>query len=327
MDRQDDQPAPPANNPAPEPAAAEPASAERQLELALRMLAQQSHASPANLRLLPGQAPADLPFTLPLPPGARIVGSMTGAEPQNAPPAVTILVDAPLSPEQSVGFYVDALQAANWTQEVMPHMRGGFVHVQPGGFTFLNFHSASDDQHLTITTLPGADERQTTLSIVVRKEQRPGWQRSGMGAGSRGGMRGDMETLIPPLLPPPGASQQGGGGGGGMGRWQSNAQTQTELPVAELIAHYDGQLERGGWRRRDGGASGPVGWSFWAFADSEGEPWRGKLLALNSPDRPHDYLLLIQIEAENQHDQQGGHFVSSFTSSSISSSISSQKGG
>ncbi|HET9111821.1 MAG TPA: hypothetical protein VFN78_13410 [Ktedonobacterales bacterium] len=299
MDHQDDQPATPANS-APEPGAAEPASVEPQLALALRMLAHQTYTAPTNLNLLPGRAPDDLPFTLPVPPGAHIVGSMTHAEPPNGAQVVTILVDAPLSPEQSIAFYTNALEAANWTQDVMPHMHGGFVHAQPGGFTFLNFHSAAGDWILTVSTMSGADERQTALSIMLRKDQRPSWQRSGRTP--------DMMGLIPPLLPPPGASQQGGGGGGSHDRWQTNARVETALPVAELLAHYDRQLEKGGWRRRDGGASGPAGWSFWAFTDSEGEPWRGAFLALNSPDRPRDYLVLVQIEAENQSGQQGGGF-------------------
>lgn len=294
MDHQDDQPTTPAH-PTPEPGATE-----QQLALALRMLAHQTHTAPANLNLLSGRAPDNLPFTLPLPPGARIVGTMTHAEPPNGAPVVTMLVDAPLSPEQSIASYTNALEAENWTQDVMPHMHGGFVHAQPGGFTFVHFHSAAGDWMLTISTMSDADERETALSIMLRKDQRPNWQRSVRTP--------DMMQLIPPLLPPPGASQQGGGGGGGAGRWQTNATVETALPVADVLAHYDRQLEKGGWRRRDGGASGPAAWSFWAFQDNDGEPWRGVFLALNSPDRPRDYLVLVQIEAENQSDQQGGGF-------------------
>ena len=299
MDHQDDQPAPPITS-TPEPGAAESATTEQRLTLALRMLAHQTHTAPANLSMLPEQAPDNLPFTLPLPPGAHIVGSMTHTEPPNGAPVVTILVDAPLPPEQSVAFYTGALEAANWTQDVMPHMHGGFLHAQPGGFTFVNFHSAAGDWMLTISTMSKADERETTLSIMLRKDQRPNWVRSGRTP--------DMMALIPPLLPPPGASQQGGGGGGSAGRWQTNASVETSLPIMDLLAHYDRQLEKGGWRRRDGGASGPAGWSFWAFQDNDGEPWRGVFLALNNPDRPRDYLVFVQIEAESSSGQQGGGF-------------------
>ncbi len=304
MDERPDSPTPD-QRPADAPNAS--GTPEQRLELAVRLLAQQFHAARGEITLLPGRLPDDLPLPLPLPDGARVVGAMT----HTWGPAVdvtTILIDTTLSAEQSAQFYSQRLEPLGWAPRIMPHERGGFVHVWPGSPAFRRFTSGEGGYALSFTALPGVATGETTVQVVVQKEQESDEQRAGMKPER---MR-DVLALIPPLLPPSGASQQpgGGGGGGGTGRWYSIAQMESTQPVAEVIAHYDEQLERGGWRRRDGGASGPVGWSFWSFADTAGAPWRGVLLALNSPDHPRDYLLLVQIESEGESDARGSGFFS-----------------
>ncbi len=275
-------------------------SAEQQLALALRLLALQ-HSGEQAPRLLLGRLPDDLPLRLPLPPGAQVVGSLVHGQSIDETPVTllaTILVDAPLAGERVSEFYIEQLKALGWTFQSFHG--GGFVSVLPGGFAHLRFTSPVDGYALMITAQPGhgsasAAAPETTLSIIVHRDNpQMAARRRGMGHEN---MRAN-ESLIPTLMPPPGALQQGGGSGGGMKRWEANTRMESERPVAEVIAWYDRQLTRGGWTRRNGDASGPVGWSFWSLTDSAGEPWRGLLVTLSNPDHPSHYFVIVEVDAE-----------------------------
>ncbi|MGH2503643.1 MAG: hypothetical protein ACRDID_14135, partial [Ktedonobacterales bacterium] len=173
-----------------------------------------------------------------------------------------------------------------------------FVHVMPN-YNFMRFVSAASDFTLTILPLQGVSASPMTFSLTVQREPpQPQLQRP------RDPFH-DHRELIPALLPPVGATQQGGGGGGGNGRRYASANLTTGAPIAEVMATYDRQLESGGWRRRSGGASGSVGWSYWSFTDDEQDEqkaWRGALAVLGDPERPRDYLAFIQIEPESADD-------------------------
>ncbi len=276
---------------------------QRRLDLAMRLLAWQQGAGKATMRLLPGQLPDDLPLRLPLPADAHIVGAMTQAQSAQES-VVTILIDAPHASEQCVQFYLERLEALGWHMQTLPHMRGGFVHVQPDGSAFLRFADSADAHTLLLMMQRGASAEETAIHIILREQDTHALERRNMGPAA---MR-RSEALIPPLIPPPGGSQQGSGGGGNAVRWQSNIQLETTLPVTGVMAHYDRLLERGGWRRHAGDTSGPVGWSVWSFADSSGALWQGTLLALSGYEHPERYLVLIQVETESDSDEraQGG---------------------
>ena len=278
------------------------ASAAQRLDLALRLLAMTYHCDTSLLRLLPGRPPDDLLVTLPLPEDVRILGALTVAPPDlptgHAPPLAIILVETPHTVEQGARRLSAALEAQGWSQNIVPpHMRGGFVHVMPN-YNFMRFGLAASDYVLTISPLASASEQPTTFSISVGQESAPPPQR-----------RRDyieQRELIPTLLPPAGATQQSGGGGGGSGRRYMHAYLSTDAPIAEVMATYDRQLERAGWQRRSGGASGSVGWSYWTFTD-EGKAWRGALAVLGDPGRPRDSMAFIQIETDGDD---GSEFAS-----------------
>lgn len=272
------------------------ASAEQQIDLALRLLAMTYRCDHNELRLLPDRLPNDLPFALPLPEDARILGALSRAQPDSTeghlPSLAIILVETPHPAEQGAQRLSAALEAQGWTQSA-PHMRGGFAHVVPG-YNFMRYGLAASDYILNISLLPGASEQPTIFTFSVARELAPPPQR-----------RRDyfeQRESIPALFPPAGATQQGGGGGGGgNGRVWASADLSTDHSVAEVMANYDRQLESGGWRRRSGGSSGSVGWSYWSFNDDEGAEWRGALAVLGDPDRPRDYLALIQIESDSAY--------------------------
>lgn len=287
-------------------------SAEQRLDLALRLLTMQYRVASDQLRLTPGKLPDDLPFALPLPEGARVLGALSIAQPDQPdhhPLLAIILVETPHTLEQGAQRLSATLEAQGWAQNAIPHMRGGFVHVMPGHH-FMRFRAPSGDDVLSISPLPEASAPTTTFSISVQREPPFSDQR-------RPDAFRDLNELIPPLLPPPGATQEGGGGGGGNRRRYASANLTTDAPIAEVMANYDRQMEGGGWRRRSGGASASAGWSFWSFTDQEGAEWRGALVAFSDPERPRDYLAMVQIETDSRDDGGG----SSWT---VHSGISSQ---
>ena len=272
------------------------ADAEQRLNLALRLLAMSHRVTGGQLKLTPGKLPDDLSFALPLPDGARILGAQSIAHTDARAPMVTILFEMPLTPEPSVQAFAERLEAQGWTREFMPHMRGGFMHTMPG-FDFQRYRQPEGDYVLVISSLPG-ESAPTTVSIAAHQE--PPMR------GRPDGFR-DLQELLPSLFPPPGAAQQGGGGGGGNTRRYTSANLTTERPIAEVMANYDQQLERGGGRRRSGAVSGPVGWSYWSFADEQGAAWRGSLVVSGDPDHPREYVALLQIEAQTSEDGDGPH--------------------
>lgn len=281
----------------PTPPAEQPdASAQQRIDLALRLLAAPYRCDYEQLRLTTGALPSDLPFELPLPDGARILGALSlgqSDQPDHRPPLAIILVETPHTVEQGAQRLSAALEAQGWTQSApLLHMRGGFVHVMPG-YNFMRYGSAASDDILTITMLPSASAQPTTFSISVQRES-PQSQR-------RPRDYREQRESIPALFPPTGATQQGGGGGGGgsNSRLYATATLSTDHTTSEVMANYDRQLEGDGWRRRSGGSSGSIGWSYWAFMDDEGKAWRGSLAVFGDPDRPRDYLAFIQIELDS----------------------------
>jgi hypothetical protein len=284
-----DQPTPPTPLPG--------ADAEQRLDLALRLLAMSHHCDSDLFSLSPGALPRDLPFELPLPDDARMLGALSVGQPNlpdHQPPLAIILVEMPHTVEQSAQRLSAALEAQGWSQNAMPHnMRGGFAHVMPN-YNYMSFRSAASDYVLTILPQPSASASPTTFSISVQREPTQ--------AQRRPDPFHDQRELIPALLPPVGATQQSGGGGGGNRSRYTSASLTTSAPIAEVMATYDRQLERGGWRRRSGGVSGSVGWSYWSFSDDEQKAWRGALAVLGDPERPRDYLALIQIDSDSRDD-------------------------
>ncbi len=116
-------------SPAPGPDNAVPAGADGDAglrELALRLLRGSSGDALRDLQLLPGALPPTLPFSLPLPPGARVVGALTGRR------ETRVVLDADDAPERVLASYREQLRQAGWTESENPmggRTTGGFLHT------------------------------------------------------------------------------------------------------------------------------------------------------------------------------------------------------
>ena len=274
-------------------------------ELALRLAAQRSGPG-ADPQLLVGQLPDHLPFEMPIPAGARIIGSLA-SDAQH----MDIVLDAPLSREQVSAFYQERMRGAGWSEVEQPA-------ASMGGFA-----PASGPAHARLSRRIGSGffckgPNGPSLQVLVQAEQAGfsdvrlnlnldphnslcAQQRHWIGAAGAG-------PLVPQLTPSAGAQQWPGGGGGGSDQFYSSATLEADADIATLSAHYAGQLEQGGWTRLDAGQSGPSAWHTWMLQDESGQAWYGTFCMLRKPGGAGSYFLLLRIEPANRRQPRGGWF-------------------
>ena len=84
-----------------------------------------------TVQLLPGELPHDLPVSIPVPPGGRLVGSaVRRADAQTT--GTEIVIDAPGTAAQVAAFYEQALREQGWTSpQSSPGPIGGFEARPP----------------------------------------------------------------------------------------------------------------------------------------------------------------------------------------------------
>lgn len=241
--------------------------------------------------LLPGQMPSDLPVEVPLPDGARLVGSVRWTE------TAEVIFDTGMSRDEVIRFYEGHYLPQGWAkpESMFPGFGGG-------GFTntafpdFGAYFCKGDNDpwlHIRAVEAPG-HPTSVYVSVSTNTEQSPcsRSQRRHLDM-----MRAFREDVLPALPPPEGARQFGGGGSGGMDEYQSRADLRTDLDVEAVGVHYSRQLEAAGWTRTDSGSSGPLAWSAWEFKH-EDENWRGVFMALADPWSEGKYKLLLDTESE-----------------------------
>jgi hypothetical protein len=228
--------------------------------------------SAADVRLTIGKLPDG--FNLPMPPGARLIGSLVREPGYRTDRDIEIILDAPGSGKELVEFFADALRPQGWTLRSEFDQRiGGFTSGAIGAHRML--HKQSQEIALFITARPIGD-RGTEIRIRTQ------WFRLDREAHGKGPPKRD---LIPPLLEPDGVRLRGQGGFGGDGTSLSSASAETTWTVAELETHFAGQLAKAGWNRVEGSTSGPIAWSRWSVP---GE------------DEQVGYLFVVQGPGENQ---------------------------
>jgi len=245
-----------------------------------------------TVQLLPGQVPDALPFTLTLPPGARVVGSMVRSGGPIA--GTTVVLDAPGTREDVLAFYQRDLEAQGWhAAAVGPYPSSGGFQVSGPGIS-PTYCQGPSDPSLTVTvfarpTGPNDVRLSTSASPGLCSVPAPPASPPPMPLAA---------TLLPRLTPPAGVELQPGSSfGGGSNRWSSEATAETSRSPAELEAHFAAQLAAAGWTRQSGGADERLAWSAWTLPD-EGD-WSGLLLVAAWP-KADRRLLSVRVESPTQ---------------------------
>ena len=234
-----------------------------------------------------GTLPDDLPFELVLPDDAQVVGSIVRSDSNT----YEIIADTQLEPDAVVDFFTDALPDT-WERIEGPVMSpGGFVEREFTGGLF-----CSDDASLNVN-VSTTDGEMSDLRLYIVSPADPYMCEGGAEMAMR-----DPFMMLPRLETPEGVELlpgSGGGSGGGFpGRRSatSTANLATELPLDELAAAYNSQLEAAGWEQTDSAVSGGVAWSGWTFTDDEGALWGGTFTLTANPTNEGEYTAWLMIQ-------------------------------
>ncbi|MGH2621422.1 MAG: hypothetical protein ACRDHG_12755, partial [Anaerolineales bacterium] len=172
--------------------------------------------------ILVGSLPEDLPLSLRLPEGARVVGTI--ARPGEG--GTEMILDVPLAPEPAVAFFADQFVRAGWERFETAQAGAGFV---PASWSNATFCLEPDRATIYLSTFPLTDE-----ATDVRINYQQPAQYSICEQGSYGSLDEAMQ-LIPELRAPPGSTTQGGGSGSSSGdSAEVTASLITELSAVEL---------------------------------------------------------------------------------------------
>lgn len=206
----------------------------------------------SSLALLPGQVPSSMPFSLPVPPGGRVIGSAIrsdGARQQ----AIEVVVDAPGRPSEVMAFLRREMQRLGWSAAAFGpgSPTGGFrpTGAAEGGA----FCASGATQWLSVYVIPRAN---APSDLRVRLDL----QNQGPCAAPAPPQPVPVGGGLPPLDAPDGTVVQMSYGGP---RMQSDAIADSPMTPAELEGHFGGQLQAAGWARQGGGDGGSFAWSTW----------------------------------------------------------------
>lgn len=235
-----------------------------------------------------GALPASWPADLPLPSGARLLGSSFRTS-TNAPFGnIEAVLDAEGTPSDVLASYQAELGRQGWAVFEMPTPAPkGFVL---GDHPLPERRSLSRGREGPLVTV-SALSRGTGLSDVRLRLDPP---RKHPFQPAR--FWPPLFDRVPTLRAPAGVllSHDGGYGGGDAG-WSSGATAHTDMAVGELESHFARQLVDLGWMRLAGGEDGVVAWGSWRLPGEGG--LRG-LLLVHGAFAADARSLQFRIEAE-----------------------------
>jgi hypothetical protein len=257
-------------------------------ELAERLLHHPHPDGPTSVELVVGALPDSLPATLPLPSGARVVGSAMYSRGHQRL-SLSAVFDVPETPTVALTTYEAELTRHGWTTpRDFRATHGGFVSNEMGEWR--SYREGDQGPDLTAVVRArdgGSSEVQLRLNWDAVYRPRRSHHARLPGA-----------DLLPRLHAPAGAVMiRGASGGGGEGHWDTTTTLQTERSVAELEEHFAGQLIEAGWTRVAGSTDATVGWSTWEVP-GDGS-WRGVLVVLAVFESAERFLTL-RIEEREQ---------------------------
>jgi len=257
-------------------------------ELSERLLHHPHPDGPTSVELVVGALPDSLPPTLPLPAGARVIGSALYSRGDRRL-SMSAVFDVPEAPPVVLGKYEAELTGHGWTTpEDFRPMHGGFVSSEMGEWRSYREGDQGPDLTAVVRARDGGWS-EVQLRLNWDAVHRPRRSSHAMPPGA---------DLLPRLHAPAGAVMiRGASGGGGEGHWDTTTTLRSERSVAELEEHFAGQLIESGWTRVAGSTDAAVGWSTWEVP-GDGS-WRGVLVVLAVFESAERFLTL-RIEEREQ---------------------------
>lgn len=253
-------------------------------ELATRLLEAGYPGTPElnKVQLVVGEISENMPVDLPIPDGARVIGSEV-----REGIGIRIVLDVPMTPDQTLDFYRNNLDSEKWTETEYPENQMlGFI---------LNYSSAifcqgTRNPWLTVSAYPLDNVTDLRLDIINDISYSP--------CSVTGG---DYSIRpIPKLLAPKGARQYNEYYAGGDGNQvEIAAILETEMNSTSLADYYADQLKAANWTQEDSGQSGPLSWSSWKVEDEDSLIWNGIMIALKLPEAANRTFVMVRASQED----------------------------
>lgn len=240
---------------------------------------------PTSVELIVGALPDHLPATLPLPAGARVIGSAVYSRGEQRL-SMAAVFDVRATPAVVLARYEAELARHGWTppDDFRP-MQGGFVSSEMGEWRSYSEGDQGPGLAAAVRSR-GGESSEVQLRLTWDAVRRPRRSPHAMPPAA---------DLLPRLHPPAGAAIIGGSGGGGDGNWHSATTVRTERSAAELEAHIADQLTAAGWTRVAGSADDTITRSTWDIPGG----WGGVLVVVAVPGSAERFLTL-RIEAAEE---------------------------
>ena len=223
---------------------------------------------PTLPEIVVGRVPETMPFEVPRPDNARVVGAL--ARPSNG----TLVLSVAQPPIETIERYRELLQRTGWDDR-RGEMGGGF---QPPATPHLDLFCHGEKRWISATSAERSDG-QTLLQIRYSEggphSQCDDRQREKMSP---------RHGPIPALYPPSKTSIVHGNVGAGRHYIEASGRLSTGLRPAQLVAHYAAQLRAQGWSPQSESSGADVAAQIWRITDRRGKAWVGTLLAIAIPD-------------------------------------------
>ena len=235
-----------------------------------------------HIRVYLGSLPPELPYSLPLPEDARVIGSVQ----HTSYAELQVLQETSLTPDEVHSFYAQALPDAGWAVAPAPNYGGGFVSSDFGAT-----YCQGEETFLTVSAGELPDGK-TDVRVFVQASQ-------GYSPCVPSPDYGDpLSELIPALKNPPGTRMSNGGGGGGSSDSDAYNETHLEgdLSAVDAAAYYNDQLAAAGWTLVESGSADGLGWSIWTLTDADGDAWTGTLLVSDIPPGSGKLFAYVRVE-------------------------------
>jgi hypothetical protein len=229
-----------------------------------------------------GSMPKDLPYDLPTPDDARIIGSITGGWVD-----YMLIFDTSLSSKSIHEFYTQNLTDKGWHEAPTNPGQGGFVSQSD---LYSGYCHEDDDAFLNVET-PSISDEKTSIRLNLDISPHPyNCDAAAVASGY------SYEKLIPQLEAPNGTMIQGTGSGGSDHDAQITANLQSNLSAAELVEFYNQQLLGAGWKMQNSGNGDGAAWSNWTFRDEQQTDWIGALMVVKVSKDSDTLFALLSIE-------------------------------
>lgn len=216
-----------------------------------------------------GRLPDEMPFEVPRPAHARIVGAIS------RPRTGTIVLAVRERPLEAMKKYRELLRQSGWDDPGRERGSG----FQPSPIVHSGTFCRGDDRSIATTAAERSDE-ETFLQVRYSDSDD---NYSPCHPRQIENMALDRGPL-PTFYPPQNTSIIDAQGGGGMNHTEASARLRTALRPADLVAHYGAQLRSDGWVAGSDALGKDVVAQSWRVEDRSGTGWLGVLVATAIPD-------------------------------------------